>query len=232
LAQSGSSTKAASDKSAASKVNTVSSEERASGWRLLFDGQTTKGWRGFKQQTMPDGWQAADGTLARVNKAGDIITDEEFDSFELSIDWKISPGGNSGIFYRATEDVDPIYEGAPEYQVLDNTTHHDGQSPLTSAGSDYALYPPARDVTRPVGQWNVTRIIVNGNHVEHWMNGEKLLEYELGSADWKERVAKSKFATMPNYGKAARGHIGLQDHGDPVWYRNIKIRPLSSRTKS
>jgi len=205
--------------------NVLSPQETTEGWRLLFDGKTTNGWREFRKQTISPGWRVIDGSLVRADSgAGDIITNDQFRNFELALDWKISEGGNSGIFYRVTEQAEIIYEGAPEMQVLDDARHPDGKSPLTSAGADYGLYPAPRGVVHPAGEWNAARVIVNGDHVEHWLNGVKLLEYELGSADWKERVTKSKFNAWPLYGTAKEGHIGLQDHGDRVEYRNIRIR--------
>jgi hypothetical protein len=173
---------------------------------------------------MGDGWQVVDGALTRVGEGGDIITTEQFDDFELAIDWMIGEGGNSGVFFNATESVEPIYHAAPEMQILHNAGHRDGKVPETSAGSNYALHAPVKDVSRPVGSWNSARLIVRGNHVEHWLNDVKLLAYELGSADWQARVSKSKFKEWPPYGKQTRGHIGLQDHGDRVAFRNIKIR--------
>jgi hypothetical protein len=209
-------------------VTQQKSDASTDGWRPLFDGRTTAGWHAFGGGAPGTGWQAVDGTLARTGEAGDILTDEEFGSFELQLEWKIQEGGNSGIFFNVVEgsDLQYVWQTGPEMQVLDNARHADGRSPLTSAGSNYALYAPARDATRPVGEWNAARLIVRGDHVEHWLNGEKLLEYELGSADWRQRVAASKFAQMPRYGLARRGHIALQDHGDPVAFRNIRIRVL------
>jgi hypothetical protein len=206
--------------------NFLTAEEQAAGWKLLFDGKTTAGWRGYRKDDMPDGWQVRDGCLVRVGPGGDIITEDEFDNFELKIEWRICAAGNSGIFYRVNEDFDwPFFTG-PEFQVLDNAEHADGRSPLTSAGSNYALYAPVRDVTAPVGFFNQVRIVCNGAHVEHWLNGVKIVEYELWSDEWKELVAGSKFAAWPEYGLMKTGHIVLQDHGDQVWYRNIKIRAL------
>lgn len=144
----------------------------------------------------------------------------------LALDWKISDGGNSGIFYRATEEGDYIWQSAPEMQVLDDARHADGKSPLTSAGSNFALYPAQRGVVRPAGEWNSAELVVNGTHVEHRLNGVKLLEYEIGSPEWRERVSRSKFGAMPLYGKSGEGHIGLQDHGDRVEFRNIRIKLL------
>jgi hypothetical protein len=204
--------------------NTLTDREKADGWRLLFDGESTKGWRGYRKTEAPAGWQARGGALARVAKAGDLITAEQFDNFELSIDWKISHGGNSGIFYRATEDTEVIYQNGPEYEIRDNAFWRD--DPYTSAAC-YALYPPRKDATRPVGYWNRARMVVRGDRVEHWLNGEQVVAYEINSPDWRKRARPSKYhGRFPGYGQARAGHIGLQDHGDPVWYRNIKIRPL------
>ena len=206
--------------------NTLSAAERAAGWRLLFDGRTTAGWRGYKKKTLPSGWKVVDGALARVGSGGDIITTQKYKNFELSLEWNISPGGNSGIFYRASENDDAIYWTAPEMQVLDDARHADGRSRLTAAGANYALHPAPSGIVRPAGQWNQARLIVNGRHVEHWLNGVRMVQYELWSPDWEMRVHGSKFAPHPHYGRNAEGYIGLQDHGDRVAYRNIKIRIL------
>ena len=154
------------------------------------------------------------------------MTREEFDDFTLELDWKISSGGNSGIMYRvATGDTAPYYSG-PEYQILDSSRHADGKSRLTSAGALYGLYPSPADCEKPAGEWNSAKIVVQGKHIEHWLNGRKIVDCEIGSDDWARRVAQSKFATWEKFGKMARGHIVLQDHGDQVWYRNIRITPL------
>lgn len=196
------------------------------GWKPLFDGKSLTGWRGYQNKPVPQGWQAQDGMLVRLTGGGDIITSEEFDDFELAFEWRMSKGGNSGVFYRALETPKLIWHMAPEYQILDNGQHKDGGQPLTSAGSCYALYAPQQDVTKPVGEWNESRIVARGPHVEHWLNGTKLLEFEIGSSDWKSRVAASKFKAYPGFGEQRGGRIGLQDHGDVVWYRNIRIREL------
>jgi len=209
-------------------ANTLTAAEKADGWQLLFDGKSLDQWRGYKKEGLPGGWKVQeDGTLARVGGGGDLISKEQFASFELQLEWKISEGGNSGFFYRATEAHNAIYESAPEMQVLDNQKHGDGKNPKTSSGANYALIACPKDVTKPVGDWNAVRLIIKGNHVEHWLNGEQMLAYELGSPEWVELVKKSKFANWPDYGKAAIGHIGLQDHGNLVWYRNIKLRALT-----
>jgi len=204
--------------------NVLSRSEQAAGWESLFDGATTAGWRGFKQDAMPGGWEVIDGALTRTGPGGDIITERQFDDFELQLEWKVQPAGNSGIFFNVTEDGWAVYSTGPEMQVLDNELHPDGGDPRTSAGANYALHAPTRDVSRPPGRWNKVRLIVQGNHVEHWLNGHKLLEYDLHSDDWKDRVAASKFRDFPDYGMRPKGHIALQDHGDLVSYRNIRIR--------
>lgn len=212
--------------------NTLTAAEKAEGWKLLFDGKSTAGWRTYRGGKVGDGWQVVDGALAldssKGKQGGDIVTVDQFDNFELVFEWKVAKGSNSGVMYRVTEDNAAPYFSGPEYQILDNHGHPDGKSPLTAAGSAYAVYAPAKDVTRPVGEWNQAKIIVNGNHVEHWLNGEKIVSYELGSADWLKRIKNSKWKDVPTYGKAPKGHIDLQDHGDKVTFRSIKIRPLTA----
>ncbi len=195
-------------------------------WRTLFDGRSLDAWRGFKSPSVPAGWQVVDETLTRVGPAGDLVTREQFRDFELALDWMVAEGGNSGVMYRVTEDAEQTYETGPEMQVLDDARHPDGRSPLTSAGAVYGLYPGRPDVTKPAGEWNAARIVVRGHHVEHWLNGARVVAYEIGSPDWMARVATSKFKDWPGYGRAGRGHIALQDHGDRVAYRGIRIRTL------
>jgi hypothetical protein len=204
----------------------VSSEARDTGWKSLFDGKTTAGWRGYRSKTMPAGWQVIDGALTRVDSAGDIVTNDKYTNFELELNWKVAEGGNSGIFYRVSEDSDYPWQTGLEMQVLDDARHPDGRSPLTSAGSLFGIYPAPRGAVRPAGEWNAVRIVVNGHHIEHWLNGVKVVEAELGSPDWQARVKQSKFATMPGYGRNDTGYIGLQDHGNRVAYRFIRIRTL------
>ena len=207
-------------------MNTLTDAERAAGWRLLFDGTSLDAWRGYRQDGMPAGWQAVDGLLTRVARAGDIITRETFGDFELAFEFTVEPGGNSGVFYRATEEPDLIYYHAPEYQILDDERHRDGRSRLTSTGAAYALVPSPEGVVHPAGEWNTGRIIARGDSVEHWLNGRLVAAYDRSTDDWKRRVADSKFVEWPKFGLADRGHIGLQDHGSYVAYRNLKVRPL------
>lgn len=204
----------------------LTAQEKAEGWKLLFDGKSLSGWRGYKTEQAPSGWRAVNGELVFDGKGGDLMTAAQYGDFEMRFEWRVTPNGNSGVIYRiATTEPYPWHTG-PEFQILHNAGHKDGSNPLTSAGSNYAVNPPVKDVTRPVGEWNEARLIARGNHVEHWMNGVKLLEYEIGSADWAARVKASKFDKIPPYGRTMRGYIALQDHGNVVGYRNLKIREL------
>ena len=208
--------------------NQLTEAEKAAGWKLLFDGQdASKSWRGYKKEKMPEAWVVKDGALVLEKSGGDIITRDQFDSFELSLDWKISEGGNSGIMFKVQETGGASYETGPEAQIQDNAKGKDPQK----AGWMYALYPASVDTTKPVGEWNhfvlkCQRTAAGTYACEHWMNGTKYVTYEIGSEDWNQKVAKSKFAKMPNFAKAAKGHICLQDHGNVVAFRNIKIREL------
>ena len=203
-------------------------------WRPLFDGKTTKGWRGFKQPEMPAGWKVVDGALTRVAQAGDIVSDGEFENFELTLDWKIAKGANSGIFYRLDESAaEPeMWTAAPEYQVIDDRGYPAPLKPTQKTAANYDLQPPGRDATKPAGEWNTTRIVANGSHVEHWLNGQLIVQYELWTDEWKTLVAQSKFKDHPRYAVARRGRIGIQDHGDWAAYRNIRIRELPATQSS
>jgi len=196
-------------------------------WTVLFDGKIVKGLRAYKQSGFPDSWEIVDGTLKTIPGHGvDLISDEIYKNFELELEWKVPEGGNSGIFYFATEEGDNIWQSAPEMQVLDDEKHTDGENTLTSAGALYAMIAPSASAVKPVGSFNQVRIKVKDNHVEHWLNGTKIVEYVYGSDMMWDLVAKSKFSTMPQFAKASEGHIGLQgDHG-VIWYKNIRIRRL------
>ena len=196
-------------------------------WHTLFDGKMLDTFRGWRSEGMPEGWHVVDGTLTKEGAVDDLVTREQFGNFELEIDWKIGKEGNSGVFYRATREYDHIYWSGPEYQLLDDANAPDGRSRLTAAGAAYGLYGPPAGVVKPFGEWNKTRIIVNGDHVEHWLNGQKVVEYDFGSPDWKAKVAASKFSKYPNYGLAKKGYIGIQgDHPGSLELRHIRIREL------
>lgn len=210
------------------KANQLTDQEKAAGWQLLFDGKdASQWWRGYKKENLPAGWVMTDGALVREKAGGDIITKEQFDSFEFSVDWNISEGGNSGVMFKVKETDGPPWKTGPEAQIQDNVKGHDPQK----AGWMYGLYPASVDATKPVGQWNTfvlkcQRTPAGTYKCEHTMNGTKYVEYEIGSDDWNQKVANSKFAKMPEFGKAAEGHICLQDHGNLVSFRNLKIRKL------
>jgi hypothetical protein len=199
----------------------------AGGWRPLFDGRHTNAWRGWTSTDFPAGWHVASGTLSKEGSVDDLVTRNEFANFELELEWKIGKGGNSGVFYRGTREYDHIYWSGPEYQLLDDANHPDGKNPLTSAASAYGLYAPPAGVVKPFGEWNKSRLVVNGAHVEHWLNGRKVVEYELWSPEWTAKVAASKISKYPDYGLAKKGYIGIQgDHDGTLELRNIRIREL------
>ncbi len=218
---------AGSEARPAAVANSLTMAERSEGWRLLFDGRTTAGWRGYRQAAVPNGWRVVDGTLTKSDATEDILTTEQFGDFELAIDWLIGPGGNSGIFYRGSEEFERVYWSAPEYQLLDDATAPDGRDRLTSAASAYALYAAPAGIVKPAGEWNTTRIVARGARVEHWLNGQKVVQYELWSPEWEGKVKASKFNDWPNYGRAKAGYIAIQgDHNGVLALRNIKIRAL------
>lgn len=205
------------------------------GWVELFNGDNLDGWRSYGAATALAPWTVEDGAIFLAvdtdeegMTGGDLITEGQFENFELELEWKIGPGGNSGIFFgvREIEGHDVAYLTGVEMQVLDDDGHADGANPETSAGSCYALYARSERVTRPVGEYNQARIVVQDGVVEHWLNGQRIVEYDMNSEDWARRVAASKFADWEHFARYRRGHIALQDHTDPVWYRNIRIREL------
>jgi hypothetical protein len=208
----------------AAGANSLTDAERSAGWRLLFDGTSLSGWRGLKNANPGAGWKVIDGAIVRTAKSGDILTVEEFGDFELTIEWKIEGSANSGILYRVGLGESQTFFTGPEFQVLDNTRTKEPLDPKRSTGALYDLVAPPRDLTRPIGTWNETRIVVRGWHVEHWLNGEKIVDADLASPAGKALIAHSKFASMPHFAGLARGHIALQDEENSVSYRNIKIR--------
>lgn len=203
-----------------------------SSWQSLFSGdptELTQHWKGFQMDAVPPGWQVQDGAIALASMdARDLVTREEFEDFELHLEWKISPRGNSGVMFHVSEDPQygETYFTGPEMQVLDNAVFEGNVTGVHSAGANYALHAPPRDFTKPVGEWNYARIVVKDGRVTQWLNGELCCDYVLGSPEWRALVAATKFKDMPGYGAMGRGKIALQQHGNPVWYRNIRVQRL------
>jgi hypothetical protein len=219
----------------ASVPNTLTPAERDAGWRLLFDGETTNGWRGFRRDEFPSaGWVVEGGILKKrpgVGQLRDLVTVDQFENFELKLQWRLPPGGNSGIKYLVDETM--VQKGHSalgfEYQILDDQAHPDARKGVEgnrTVGALYDLIAPQQKIVHPPGQWNESHLIVNGNHIEHWLNGSKVLEYERGSPALRDLIAKSKFKEIQGFGEVTRGHVVLQDHNDEIAFRSIKIREL------
>jgi hypothetical protein len=218
--------------SMAGDFNTLTDAEKADGWKLLFDGTATSGWRGYATNVFPKGWVIEDGCLKNVGGAhgGDLVTKEQFTDFDLKFEWRISPGGNSGVKYLVKEGKSGKAGVGFEYQVLDDEKNEDSKNgPNRQAGALYYLIAPNKSKQlKPVGEFNQSEIIVRGQHVEHWLNGAKIVECDLGSPQLKEDIAKSKFSKITWFGEKRPTVILLQDHGDTVWFRNLKIKPLKA----
>jgi len=218
-------------------LDTLSEAEEAEGWRLLFDGETMDGWHGYNGQD-PSAWTIEDCALKSVGTEGnygsdtraDLTTDDQFTDFELVLDWKATTGGNSGVMYGVIEDpkYDAAWKTGPEYQFIDEVGFPEDLEDWQEAGANYAMHVADPELKRlnPVGEWNTTKIVVNGNHVEHWLNGNKILEFERWNDDWEKLKNSGKWSEAPDYGMAKTGHLVLQDHGSVFWFRNIKIREL------
>lgn len=207
--------------------NTLTDAEAKAGWKLLFDGKTTHGWHNFQKDTVGSGWVVKDGVLMSENPgaAGDIVTEEKFDWFELKLEFKLTPGGNSGVMFHVQDTGDATWHSGPEIQIYDNGANEAAQK----SGWLYALYSSDKDATHPVGEWNEIRLLVTPKHCETDVNGVKYYDFVLGSEDFKARVAKSKFAAFDTFASKTIGRIAIQgDHG-VVSFRNIKIRPIRPR---
>ena len=232
----------------APKVNTLTKAEKKAGWKLLFDGKTLNGWRGLGRDHVPNGlWAVENGMIKKVNlgdvkklpdgrpvEGGDLATDEEFDNFELSFEWKINKSGNSGIKYNVSEEISEKYGSKYsalgfEYQMIDDASaSYSGKLKESQfSGSLYDLIPPKNVVLKPIGEFNSSRVVFNGNHIEHWLNGNKVMEIELGSAELEAAYQKSKFNKIPDFTAKRKAHIVLTNHNDESWFRNIKIRDLN-----
>jgi hypothetical protein len=223
--------------SACSSANALTPAEQSAGWVLLFDGKSTASWHGYNGQSTAS-WAIEDCSLKTSGTAtnygsdrrADLVTDREFTNFELTLDWKATRGGNSGVVYGIVEDkkYEAPWMTGPEYQLLDDVGFPQKVAPSQKAGSNYGMQPPdeSQKTLKPVGEWNTTRIVVNGPHVEHWLNGRKILEFERWTPEWKALVAAGKWKEYPEYGLAKSGRIALQDHGSVFWFRNIKIREI------
>lgn len=192
---------------------------------LLAEDTLQETWRGYQQKTWPAAWRVEDGVLTLDGTGGDLVTQEEFSDFDLEFEWKISPGGNSGVLYLVSEEKEQPYETGLEYQVLDHANPDADE--LTGPAALYALYPAPKDASKPAGEWNTGRIVVKDGTVEHWVNGQRVVSAQIGSDDWNDRVAETKFAAWPRFGKNKSGRISLQDHGARVWYRNLRIKRLA-----
>ncbi len=200
----------------------LSAAEVREGWRSLV---SLDQWRGYQAETVPAGWSASDSLMTKSGVGSDIVTRKTYTDFELAFDWMVDAGGNSGVFYRATEEYPKIYWSAPEYALVDDARHPDGRNPITSAGATHSLYAAPRGIVRAAGEWNSTRILVRGTHVEHWLNDQQIATFDYGTPDFVERVAKSKFARWENFAKAKSGLIGIQgDHRGQLTFRKLRIR--------
>ena len=207
------------------KANELTAAEKKAGWTLLFDGKTMKHFRNYKKEDVRGQWVVKNGAFTLLKKGGgDIITKKQYEAFEFTVDYKITPGGNSGLMYHVQESESTPWRTGPEIQILDNPKGKDPQK----AGWLYQLYRPAEgvDATKPAGKWNTIRILITPEKCVHWMNGTKYVEYVKGSEDWDKKVAASKFSKFKDFGKATKGHICLQDHENEVSYRNVKIREV------
>jgi hypothetical protein len=222
---------------AVDSINFLTADEKTQGWILLFDGKTLAGWKGYNKDSIPSRWIVKNGAIQTAGESqkikkdseltGDIITKDQFESFELSWEWKMTPQGNSGMIYHVVEGKHPeTFATGPEYQLLDDKGWPDKLKDSQLTGSDYDMYPAVNASLKPLGEWNKSLIKVNGPKVEHWLNGTKVVEYELWSKDWKSRVRKSKWVKYPDYGLSKTGHIALQYHGAEVFFRGIKIKKL------
>jgi hypothetical protein len=209
--------------------NKLTDAEKKSGWTLLFDGKTTNGWRTY--QNLPDdSWEVVNGELHckkdGVQHRADLLTKDQYSSFELQVDWKVDKAANSGLLYHVLETKKSSYETGPEYQLIDDLGYGEKLEDWQKSGADYAMHPPLKIASNPAGQYNHTRLVVNGAHVEHWLNGVKVADFTAWTPDWEKLKSTGKWKDYPDYGNAKSGYIALQDHGGGIWFKNIKIKKL------
>lgn len=211
------------------KDNSLTKKEKKDGWMLLFDGKTLEGWR-YYQNRKANNWDVQNGELyckdVGVTGKADIITTEEYENYELQVDWKIAPQKNSGIIYMVTEENAATYLSGPEYQLIDDLGYPDKLSDKQLTAANYDMHAPSARVVKPAGEYNHTKIVINKGHVEHWLNGTKVVEYQLWTPEWEQLKANSKWKNVKSYGMSKKGHIALQEHGGGIWFKNIKIKPL------
>jgi len=211
------------------KDNELTAAEKKEGWVLLFDGKSIDNWRTYKN--LPDNsWEIVNGQLHckkdGVTQRADLVTKDQYASFEIELDWKVEKGANSGLLYHVLETQKSSYETGPEYQLIDDLGYAEKLEDWQKSGADYAMHPPSKIASNPVGQYNHTKLVVNGAHVEHWLNGVKVADFMAWTPEWEKLKTSGKWKDYPDYGKAKSGYIALQDHGGGIWFKNIKIKKL------
>ncbi|MBK1855717.1 DUF1080 domain-containing protein [Verrucomicrobiaceae bacterium 5K15] len=211
------------------QVNELTKQEQQEGWQLLFDGKTFEGWRNYQGKGVRDGWQVVDGTMHHTKGGKDLMTEKQYEDFEFKLEWKISEGGNSGIFLGVREIKDRISRSGIEMQIIDNERHPDAKNEKNVSGACYALYKPPVGADRKAGEWNQVYIIKKGSHYQFFQNGVKTADFDLEDTEFIDRIAAAKFKDWPHFARYRKGHIGLQDHGDVVSFRNIKLKNLSAK---
>ena len=214
---------------ASAEVNKLTEVEKKEGWQLLFDGKSFNGWRNYKEKGVRDGWKIVDGTMKHTKGGKDLMTDKQYEDFELKLEWKIAEGANSGIFLGVREIKDKISRSGIEMQIIDNERHLDAKNEKNVSGACYALYKPPVGADRKAGEWNQVRILKVGSHYQFFQNGVKTADFDLESTEFINRIAEAKFKDWPHFARYRKGHIGLQDHGDVVFFRNIKLKEIAAK---
>lgn len=214
---------------ASAEMNTLTEQEQKDGWKLLFDGKTFNGWRNYNAKGVKDGWKIEDGTMKHTKGGKDLMTEEQYENFELKLEWKIAEGANSGIFLGVREIKDKISRSGIEMQIIDNERHPDAKNEKNVSGACYALYKPPVGADKKAGEWNQVRILKVGSHYQFFQNGVKTADFDLESTEFINLIAEAKFKDWPHFARYRKGHIGLQDHGDVVYFRNIKLKEITHK---